>query len=472
MSDTAPIRWAFVVAALALAAYASNLGNDFAMDDRYNVVDNPQLRSLAAIPGHFTQAWAGHVQGGIDEAINRSYWRPITATSWTIDYALFGLSPFGYHLINNLLHALISALMVWWLWRLCANRRVAVTAGVIFALHPLHTEAVNLVTYRTELLAALWCLLALGLRAGPSSAGPSSTGLTRLAPVALCYALGLGSKEIAVTLPGWLLLQDWAMGRVTRKNLRQLAPLYLSLSLILASYLVIRGALLSNNPMPFFGALSVTQTIGSVMKIHAFYLQKWLLPYPLNPFWDMSTLQPALSLADPMAVLGAAALLGSVGWALRSLWRGQDSKWPALGVLCWWLGLLPVSHLVPIPVGAGERFTYLPSIGACLACSALIDRAWSARWRSPVLVATVAWCVVAGGWTAARGLHWHNDETLMRQVIADMPHSFNGHHLLGQLLYDDKRCAEALKEFRAAEQILPGFAPNQPWLARAQRCAR
>lgn len=470
-------RSALLVGVLAFAAYASNLGNDFAMDDRYNVVENPHIRSFASIPAHFTQAWGGHVAGGLDEAINRSYWRPITATSWTVDYALFGAAPWGFHLVNNLLHALVSVMTVLWVLCLCADRRAALLAGLVFALHPLHSEAVHLVTYRTEVLAALFCVTALWWRA------ESRRGLVSWWPLLALYGLGLGSKEIAVTLPGWLFLQDWLQGRfvdghgtLSGRKVRRHLPLYLGLCGVLVGYFVLRATLLSANPLPFFGALSAAQTSASVMKIHAFYVRMWFLPYPLNPFWDMSTLRPALSWLDPQALLGAGLLFGSVIYVATRLRPGQTrGGWVALGLATWWLGLLPVSHIVPIPVGAGERFTYLPSLGASLACGVAlsfgVERSRGTTRR--VSLALIAlWCVMALGWTASRGLHWRDDQTLLQRVTHDLPHSFNGHHLLGQLHVKHGRCDEAIRSLEAAERALPGFAPNQPWLARARACAQ
>ena len=479
-------RWraALLVAVVALAAYGSNLGNDFAMDDRYNVVDNTQLRSLSNVPGLFTQRLGGHLEGGIDETISRNFWRPVTLTSWAIDHAIFGLSPAGFHLVNDLLHALISALVLLVVGRLTGSRVAAMVAGLAFALHPLHSEAVNLVTYRTDLLATLWCVVALWLRARQ---GRSGVKLMTSVAIVACYALGLGSKESAVTLPGWLVVMDLAGGRLAGLHKRPVAvlrrwlPLYGALAVVLAGYFAARSSLVSAQAMPFFGALSETQTVASVLKIHAFYLRMLVIPWPLNPFWDMSTLQPALSLTDPQALLGALALGVSLVAVVKALAprlteqnvAGQSPAigvWVALGVTWWWLGLLPVSHLVALPVGAGERFCYLPSIGAALALGVFADHLWMRiqRRRPALLAGAVAVAMVAFALTAWRGTHWRNDRTLMERVVVDLPDSFNGHHLLGQLHYDAGRCAEATRSFEAAERVLPGFAPNQPWLTRAR----
>ncbi|MCO4763486.1 MAG: hypothetical protein KC502_18360 [Myxococcales bacterium] len=468
-------RWlAAVVVLLALGAYASNLGNDFAMDDHYNVVGNAQLSDLRNVPRLFTQAWGGDGAGGLDEAINRSYWRPITATTWAVDRAIWGLNPFGYHLGNNLIHGLVSLLMMLLVGRLTRSTLAAAIAGLAFAVHPIHSEAVNLVTYRTELLCALWCLLALAIRAGPTAVrwqGPV---------IATCYALGLGSKEMAVTLPGWLFLVDLARSQSSGFSaitavLRAHWRFYAGLTGVLIGYLALRVVLLTGHSLPFFGVLSPMQTAASVLKIANFYVGMLVWPWPLNPFWDLTTLRPALSLLDPEALAGlVVVILSWTGAAM--LWRRNphpQARWLAVGIAWWWLGLLPVSHLVPLPVGAGERFLYLPSAGAALALGAAV--AWYAgtngQRQRGMWAAATAVILLWTGVTAVRGTHWKDDLTLMARVVMDLPHSFNGHHRLGQLHFAAGRHSEAVASFKAADKALPGFEPNLRWLVKAQKAA-
>lgn len=443
----------------ALAVYAGNLANGFAMDDAYNIVRNPDIRALSDQPAALLRPVGAASSSDYARSINTGYWRPIATLSYGVDHALFGLRAAGFHATNDLLHAATSALLalllLGWL-----GLGPAWIGGLWFALHPVHSEAVDLVTYRTELLAALCCVAALYLHA--RDAGRRARWVA--VAIAGLYAAGLGAKETAATLPAWLLLAEGLRERQRR-------PWWLlqaALGLVLLAWLAARAALhVTPSSVQFFAGLSPWQTACSVLKIYPTYLRLLVWPWPLTPFYDWTLLPPAASLADPVALLGLLLLLGTVMLVLR---LGRTQPLMALGLGWWLVGLLPFAQIVALPVGAAERFLYLPSVGIALTLAAFVHGV-SERvpqpWRRPVLlpIALVLGALAAA--TVVRNRDWHDDMTLQQATVQRLPQSFNGHHVLGQLYLRAGRLGEGLAQFDQAETLLPGLQQNALWRARA-----
>lgn len=440
-----------VVFLVALGTYLPNLGNDFAMDDKYNVVGNERIRSLGNIPNMFTGAWASEA-GGYETEINRSYYRPVSEASLAVDYSVHGRSPRGYHLTNDLLHATCCLLIFFLLLGVGVSTSGALLGGLWFAVHPVHTEAVHLVTYRTELLATAGALLALVAHLK----GRGRLGWAIVVPIA--YALSLGAKESAVTVPGIIVLIDLARGIKWRVIFRRLAPL----AVVLVGYLAVREVLLTESPIRFFN-LEPPLIAASVLAIYGTYIRLLLWPWPLCPFYDWGILPPADSLTAFPSVLGLLLLLGTVFAAVR-FWRSRPMAGVAIGF--WLIALIPFAHLVPLPVGAAERFLYFPSAGIAL----LIAVGWDVlakRWRRPAVVAAGAVLAVYLVLSVVRAGAWADNETLLEQTATDFPTSVNAPLSLGDLHCRSGNLEGAVHWYAETDRRYPAFYPN---IERWARC--
>lgn len=448
------------MALLGAALYLTTLGNGFVMDDAYNVVRNEEIRSLAHLPDLLVQPVGAGSEDAYVRSIGQSFWRPLAMASYAVDHAVWGLRPLGFHLTNVLLYGALCGLVALLLVRLAGGWAGAV-GGVWYAVHPVHAEAVNLVTYRTELLAAAavaGALLVMAADGGRRRAGA-------LAGIVALYVLGLSSKESAATLPALLLAAE-ALGRPVGRW-RPWWSLYGVLAVVAGAWLAARAALVTPAGVRFFGDLEAPLLFLSVMKIYGLYVRLLLLPWPQTPFYDWTILAPAGSLADPEALAGLLALVATVGgaWALRG--RAPTA---ALGLVWWLVALLPFAQLVPLPVGAAERFLLIPTIGVALAVAAGA-RAVARGLRRPLAVAGV---LVAAGYAAlvlARNPDWHDDMALHQATVEAWPESFNAWHVLGELHLDAGRPAQAVAALARAEALLPGFPPNTALLARALMAA-
>ncbi len=434
-------RHRLLVALTAALCFSNVLSAEFTMDDRYNVVENAAIRSLANLPSFFTEAWGARSDDAFDRGINQGYWRPLSTLSFALDYALYGPRPSGFHLTNVLLHVAASVLVLAWLSRLGVGALGALAASLWWAVHPVHTEAVDVVTYRTELLATVAALVGLLVAARPHR---PTAGLW----LALCYAAGLLSKETAVTLPAWALVVDLLVLR--ERGAGVLVRRYAPSVLVLGSYLAIRKAMLTTTSVPFFAELDPLATVASVVAIVGLYVRLLLWPWPLIPFYDWSVLPPATGFWEPHVVVGLVAAALVIAACVVSVRRAPHV---AAGLACACLGLVPFLHLVPLPVGAGERFLYFASVGAALALGAAIDGALAKRSIRSLVVGVV---VVLGTVTLVRNRDWRDDAAIWTAAVRDFPESFNAQLALGTLHLEAGDAAAAEVALEAADRLVPG----------------
>src|SRR5262249_48983466 len=136
-----------------LLCYWNSLLGEFVGDDHIVVERNRDIRSLSYIPKLFHQNYWGE---GYEDQGN---YRPLTNVSFAVNYAVGGLEPFGYHLLNVLLHAANGALVFLLIRRYTKHEYLSLAAALLFIVHPVHVEAVSQIAGRTELLAGVFCLL-------------------------------------------------------------------------------------------------------------------------------------------------------------------------------------------------------------------------------------------------------------------------------------------------------------------------
>ena len=181
---------------LAVLPYVNTLQNGFVYDDNNEVLTNPFIRSFSHVGDIFSTRILAHL--GARGATN--YYRPISILGFLICYKLFGLLPYGFHLANVVLHALIVCLLFGLSRRLFRDDWLAFAAAAIFALHPIHTESVAWVSGVTDLDLALFYLCAFWFFV--ASARPNGGRSERMQlGMVVSFILALLSKEQAVTLP-------------------------------------------------------------------------------------------------------------------------------------------------------------------------------------------------------------------------------------------------------------------------------
>ena len=403
--------------------------------------------------------------------------RPLVNLSFAINYQFGQLNPVGYHIVNAVIHFL-SALLLWAIVRhtLClpyfAGRFddvaswLALAVALIWALHPLQTEAVIYATQRTELMMSLFYLATIycGLRYWASSDVRPKLAVWLTLAVFACLA-GMASKEVMVSAPLIVLLYDRAFvsGSLTAA-LRKSWPLYFGLA---GTWILLLGLSMGS---PHSGAVGFELVPSAYVwwftqaKILWLYLKLAIWPSPLLIHYKLpfvSTPLEACLYVIPLLLIGIGTLV--------LLWRNNP-----IGFLGTWIfTVLSPTFIIPVFTEmAAERRMYLALtplvilfvVGGYQLAQSMLRRQISGRQSAsrvrPATIAIPLFVVaIALGLASARRLHaYHNPVELWQQVLRHQPENDTAHTALGEYLDDAGDIGAAIPHFREAVRLNPGLA--------------
>jgi protein O-mannosyl-transferase len=444
--DLPPAVLSVVLGGLIVALYLPAIRNGFIdFDDPDYVTENPHLHPGLTME---TVRWA------FTDTRQAGFWHPLTWLSHALDVACFGLNPAGHHATSVLLHALNVVLVFVVLRQLTGATGRSLLVAALFGFHPLRVESVAWVAERKDVLSAAFALLAVAAYA--RFALTPARGLARRAwfvAALVAFALGLMAKPMVVTLPFVLLLLDyWPLGRQ-----RGTRPVALALE-----KLPFFGAALAASAMAFLaqhasGATSVGvpfgARLGNAIVAYGRYVEKTIWPsklaafYPHPGYWPVGTV--ALSLVAWLVVTAAVVA------------QRRSRPYLLVGWL-WFIGMLvPAIGLVQVGEQAmADRFSYLPSIGLCIAFVWGGHALLAGRRRAMVAGGIAALLIVAAEAAAARRQigAWHDTETLFRSALAVTTRNHVAHLCLGVALERAGRLDAAAAEYRAAIDAKPQYA--------------
>ncbi len=417
-------RWApLAVALTAIAVYANTLRNGFAFDDEFLITGNARVHQLADQASIWlTPYWP-------DFGAEAGLYRPLAVFAWAVQWAIADGGAWLFHLVSIGLHALVSVL-VFHLLLAFVPLRGAVAGALLFAVHPVHVEAVANVVGQAELLAAAAALAAclLWLR----SPQERTTSYASIALLAGLMAAALLSKESAIVLPALLLALDAARGRFgngLRAYVRARGPAVAALAgtVLLYSALRVRvlGSFTGGDAAPSLPFLRTGQRGLVALQTWPEYLRLMVWPFDLSADYSPDVIVPAAGWT-PAVLLGALLLAVVVLLAVRTH-RRPLSGLPAAWFL---IAILPVSNLIlPVGVVLAERLLYLPSVSIALAAGALIGHPAvlrSGKYRGvPVPAAVMVTLLFAFALrTAVRNPDWRDTPAYWNALVRDHPESY------------------------------------------------
>jgi protein O-mannosyl-transferase len=337
----------------ACLVYLNSLGNGFALDDVVIILQNPRVHDVTAMRQIWlTPYWPDHgAQFGL--------WRPFAIYAYAIQWAVGGGSPLVFHVVSVALHALVSVLVFSLLNRLTATMP-AFWGALIFAIHPVHTEAVANVVGQAELIAAASVLMACVAHASRrSGAGPPRRSVLL---IGVLFAVAVMTKEHAVVLPALLVLVDLAQRRVQPSSqavlayARSMAGLAALLSGLTLAYLVVRyhvldGSLVGQHAGPQLHYLHGEHRLVNALRAFPEYLRLLVWPASLAADYSPAMILPVDSIS-PMVVVGALLLAALAAMAVAAPWLAGVAL-PAAWLL---VSLLTVSNFFfPVGVLVAER---------------------------------------------------------------------------------------------------------------------
>jgi tetratricopeptide (TPR) repeat protein len=452
-------------------AYGNSLSNGFVYDDSYLVVKNGLITKLETLPKLVSSDYWIIRRDPYGElpAPPSGLYRPLVLLTYAMNYALSGLNPVGFHLFNVVVHFLVTWVVYLIAIQVNLQKEAALVGAALFAVHPLHTEAVTNVVGRAELLMALGVLGSLWL-----------AGTGRYWWSLGTFGLSLFCKEQAVMFPAVLLLYDLCFGgtvpfsssekgTVPQNPHRML--LYGGCLVVLSTYFFIRWAALGrielpptpmiDNPLAMLEGLSRVLT---AFKVGGLYL--WLCVWPgrLSADYSYDAIPAATSLLEPLVLSG---LLGWSALIAGSIWAYlQRDRRVAFACGFTVLMYVPISNLlVLIGTIMGERLFYLPSAGLCLLAAVAYERLTAASplfasrltpHASRVLVVLI--CLALTVRTIVRNFDWYSNETAFSSAFAVFPQSAKIQHMMGLVAADRQEWAEANEYFDTALEIYPTYS--------------
>lgn len=461
-----PPRWALwlTIVVLPLVVYAPGLESPFYYDDDHSIVRNPHL-TLDNAARFFVDP------GLFDENPRTRMYRPVLLLTYSVDRAVWGQNPFGYHLTNLLLHVLV-AVAVWALGRalFAGHRRGPIAAwlgATAFALHPLASEAVLYVSCRSSLLATLGYVVAVFAYVRARRAvGVGAVAWTSAALVATL--VGFASKAITITLPATLVVLECAglvvgsrtgvpVGRRLAAWTSRFAPIVVAS----VGYMLLRRAVMGHTGVSLAasrftkslgheltGGRSIASNLYTQADVFWHYVGLILWPADLTIAHHVPV---AHAFGEPRVWISAIALGALVVVALALLRR---APLVAFGVLALPLALSPTSSIVPLNVVMNEHRVYLPLALLVVPLVGAIVLARGLPLRGVLVAATVVF-VAFGARTAVRSVDYTDPVRLWGGAVALAPDGYRARNHFGNALVARRDWLGAREQYRAATRLYP-----------------
>jgi hypothetical protein len=450
VTDT-PRAWTWAIPCiLALGIYIPSLFNGFIRDDHVQIVDNPQVQSWEYLPRLLTTHLWSETKVASDQIL---FYRPLFSIWMLLVNTVVGLSPWAWHLSNIVLHMAATYLLFVVCRRLLKNDVAASLAALVFAVDPIHVDAVSWVSASNEILFVIFFLSSVLLLIPESVSGVFSR--SRLLWSVILYGAALFTKETAVAiLPIVVALAVFNLEdkkwRWNGRTALKASSGYLGATLF---YFTVRFAVLGRVGVET-GRNSWQETIYSSPSVAIFYLNKMIFPIGLSGCY-LTPLISAPTVGMWLTLAGILAGVVLVAWlALRYDWI---------------IGFIIALVVLPIlPVLAGvriypqgdivhDRYLYLPSVGLCILIGLGIRKLWSTSTLARgALITFSAGLVAMFSYLTFVQQKYYKDDFIYYQRALDL-YPTNGmvFGYLGNLNMDRGRPTLAMEEFRRAHEVSP-----------------
>jgi len=400
-----------VLGLITFVLYSGSLSFDFVWDDHPQIVNSPIIRTWSNLPRAFGSDLWYHV------ARHQVYYRPLFVAWSMLNYTLFGLRPWGWHLGAVLLHVGAVAAVFYLARRLGLEYWAAALTALIFALHPIHIEPVAWVSAASDTMVTMFAALAFAA----FLSGRDREGKNRAAwwiASLMLLACALLTKEMAVVFSALVGIYAWlhpakekaSPGHRVLGAVKEAAPY----ALVTLAYALLRKHALphvTGEFDPSHGVMDMLRTLPLVLSI---YLRQLLLPVGITALYYT----PYVTSVNLSHVIAPAAVLGA---ALIGLWywnRREGNSTVAFAGLWLLIGLAPALYLRNFGNGdfVRDRYMYLPSIGFAILAAVGLRRMPSIKALSVQTVQCCAVAVLCSGYVCAsisQQVYWGNDLLLL-----------------------------------------------------------
>jgi tetratricopeptide (TPR) repeat protein len=443
------------LALIVILSYANTLGSPFIFDSRNNIESNPHIR--------ISEITLNDLADAAFKSPEKH--RPLSNISFALNYYLHGYNVVGYHVVNILIHISTGFILYFFVKAtLCTpalrsryrnDRWISFFAAAVWMIHPLQTQSVSYIVQRMNSLCAMFYILSILLYARFRLSEQQRNKWWLFSGCILAGALSLASKQIAATLPVFIVIYEWYFFRdLDLKWLKNHIPL-LTGCLLLAA--VIALALLGSNPLDrilngYKGRdFTLAQRLLTEPRVIILYLSLLLWPHPsrLNLDHDFTL---SNSLMDPwttfFAILTIAALIG------LAVATAKKHRLFSFCIL-WFFGNLAIeSSLIALEI-VFEHRVYLPSMAFSLIVALAAYRWVKPRWLQAALLGIMV--MVGAVWTFERNTAYSDRVTFWQDCVNKSPRKARPYNNLGVALAEQGQHREAIEKYRMALQIDPDY---------------
>ena len=443
------------VSAIAIATFSRTLTYPFVYDDRHVIEEN----AVVTAPGGWAKALTSPFWPP-ERSLDPLY-RPVTTLSFKVNHAIGGTGAMGCRVVNLALHAVTAVLAAAFARRLWGRGSAAWVAGVLFATHPIHAEALGLVVGRGELLVgalATWMLV----RHTGRDVTRGDPSVRYHLTTSILFLLALGAKEHAVVAwPAIMMIDLWHRQRSQKRGSwrafvrRVVGSHHLGLMFALAVFLLMRWVVFGDRTTlpadlvnrfanPLLGESMSVQT-ATPFALLWLVVRQWFVAVPLCPIWSVGGFDPPATFFRGDVLAGAAVALVMLLVVIVA-WRRRGRCWLPVGLFA--LAVLLPCHFVPAANWLyAERWAYLPSIFLAVGCGGLA--VWAPRFSIAGSTAAAALLLATA---VPYSRCWASHEGVFEAVVQRQPYSYHGlvglaavRHRTGRLA-ESPACVERLTE--------------------------
>lgn len=439
-----------IISIATAAAYVNSFGASFHFDDFYNIVNNDMIRDPRNIPDYFI-----NIQGALSN-------RPLTLATFALNFHIGELNPYGYHLANTLLHIINSCLLFILIKNIqqisininrgASSQLIPLVSALMFALHPIQTEAVTYIISRSMLLAALFGFLCFILYI-KAARKMERRFLYAFALLLISFA-GVSSREDYIVVPALIVLFDYYY--LSGRRLGKIRPKAILLLSMFLPYIYLYFVVTSTdtfNTSAGFSVLAFTplEYLATQVHAHMTYLKLLMLPIGLNVDYHYDLVSGMPNLLPLVTYLAI--------WASGIFLLVRKTNIAGFCILWFMVALTPSSSFVPLVDFVFEHRLYMASAGVFPLFAWLLVAAFN-RTASPkaVIYATVtALVIVLSILTVNRNTVWKDEVTLWTDVTRKSPNKARGFNELGIAYLNEQQYTNAEVSLKKAIRLKPDY---------------
>uniref|UniRef100_A0AAQ5XFV2 dolichyl-phosphate-mannose--protein mannosyltransferase n=1 Tax=Amphiprion ocellaris TaxID=80972 RepID=A0AAQ5XFV2_AMPOC len=472
-----------VLVALCVLCYSNSLRGELVHDDVWAIINNPDVRPGSSLGNIFSNDFWGKRMA--DNTSHKSY-RPLCILTFKLNVLLGGMTPLYFHIVNMCLHCAVTCLLMQTCERcVFEDSRLAFITALLFAVHPVHTEAVSGIVGRADVLACLlflltflsyvrsvgecdsedslpstvstWSLL-ISLLLGTCAMLVKETGITVFGVCllydALVFSTPLSTQPQSRTQPSSPSSTTWPSPPLRRRETRSPG---LPGQAGKSSGVPVTGAILVSRLRPRgLGGRGEILTYSYLLSFNAWLL---LAPVVLCYDWQVGSIPLVEALGDMRNVSTVLLAMVMVALCLHCIFSLREVL---VGMLFLVFPFIPASNLF-FRVGfvVAERVLYMPSMGYCILVAHGLGRLCSVvgRFAAMVLSVSMLMLLLLFSWkTVQQNNVWLSREALFRSGIQTLPHNAKVHYNYANFLKDSSRHQEAIHHYNTALRLYPRHA--------------